>query len=208
MFLKNPVLMVKRVIARAKIVMWKVLHGWEYKELGTRSIIVKPLQVTPQYIRLKDRVYIHFHGRIQGVDCYEGVRYSPEIIFDEGASAQQNLHMTCADRIYIGKNTALAANVTVTDINHSYRDINTPIEQQKIEVHPVEIGKDCKIYNNAVILPGTIIGDHCVVGANSVVSGKYDSFSIIVGAPAKVVKKYDFNTATWVSQTGNKCTDW
>ena len=55
----------------------------------------------------------------------------------------------------------------------------------------MEIGEDCKIYNNAVILPGVTIGNHSVVGANSlVIEGVYPDFSIIVGSPAKIVRRY------------------
>jgi len=126
------------------------------------------------------------------------VSFDPEIIFDAGSSAQQNLHLTCAERIYIGKGTALAANVTITDINHPYENIDLPIERQRLEVSPVHIGRHCKVYNNAVILPGTTIGDHCVVGANSVVTGSFDSFTVIAGVPAKVVRKYDTDSGKWL----------
>ena len=50
---------------------------------------------------------------------------------------------------------------------------------------------------NSVILPGTELGDHCVVGANSVVSGSFPNYSVLVGAPAKIIKRYDFATQTW-----------
>ena len=39
------------------------------------------------------------------------------------------------------------------------------------------------------ILPGTTIGKHCVVAANSVVSGVFDSYSIIAGNPARIITK-------------------
>lgn len=54
----------------------------------------------------------------------------------------------------------------------------------------VIIGENCMIGMNSVILPGAILEKHCVVGANSVVSGVFDDYSVIVGTPAKVVKKY------------------
>lgn len=197
MCVKSIINYARVLMSRAKLASWRIFQGWRYRALGSRSIVVRPLHVTPGHIRLGDGVLIHAHGRIQGIDCYQGVAFDPEIVFDDGASAQQNLHLTCAERIYVGKNTALAANVTITDINHPYEDIHLPIEQQKIEVSPVEIGKDCKIYNNAVILPGTKIGDHCVVGANSVVSGQFRPFSVIVGSPARVVKQYDHDSGEW-----------
>ena len=62
----------------------------------------------------------------------------------------------------------------------------------------VFIGSNCKIYNNVVILPGTKLGNHCIVGANSVVrKAEYPDYSIIVGNPAKIVKKYNFISSKW-----------
>ncbi len=112
-------------------------------------------------------------------------------------SIQQNMHLTCAKAISIGSNTAIAANVTITDINHSYVDILIPVEKQPWEISPVEIGEDCKIYNNAVILPGTKLGKHNVVGANSVVSAIFPDFCVIVGIPASIIKRYNFQSKKW-----------
>jgi acetyltransferase-like isoleucine patch superfamily enzyme len=41
-----------------------------------------------------------------------------------------------------------------------------------------------------VILPGADIGEHVVIGANSVVTGVIPSFSVAVGSPAKVIKRF------------------
>ena len=101
---------------------------------------------------------------------------------------QQNIHLTCANLVEIGENTALAANVNITDIHHPYVDINTPIERQDIEVKSVKIGKDCKIYNNVAILLGTIIG--VTVGANSVVKGVFPDYCVIVGMLAYIIKRH------------------
>ena len=155
--------------------------------------------ITPQYIVLKPRVLIHQHCRIQGISEYGTTKYEPLIVFDEGASSQQNLHLTCAESVYIGKDTALAANVTVTDINHSYEDVRVPVERQELKVAPVYIGNGCKIYNNAVILPGVRIGDHCVVGANSVVTSDLPDYCVAAGAPACVIRHYDWAKRAWVS---------
>lgn len=140
---------------------------------------------------------IWYHGRIDGVSKYNSVCFSPRIILHDGVRIQQNLHLTCAKRIEIGDNTAIAANVTITDIHHPYEDIETPIERQNLVVKPVKIGRNCKIYNNVVILPGTVIGNHVSVGANSVVSGIIPDYSVVVGAPAKVKKRYNFENKKW-----------
>jgi acetyltransferase-like isoleucine patch superfamily enzyme len=136
---------------------------------------------------------------VQAVTQYNQRYFSPEIIFEDGVSVQQNLHLTCADQIVIGKNTAIAANVSITDIHHPYDDISIPIESQDIHVSRVRIGKDSKIYNNAVILPGVIIGEHVTIGANSVVITNLPDYCVAVGAPARIVKRYSFEKNQWLS---------
>ena len=116
---------------------------------------------------------------------------------------QQSLHLTCANQIKIGKNTAIGASVTITDIHHPYKDITIPIEQQDIEVGEVMIGENSKIYNNAVILSNTKLGKHTTVGANSVVSGIFPDYCVIVGAPAKIVKRYCFEQQKWRKTDNN-----
>ena len=54
---------------------------------------------------------------------------------------------------------------------------------------PVIIGKNVFVGCNSIILKGTRIGDNCVVGAGSVVSGTFASGCVIAGNPARVVRK-------------------
>ena len=163
------------------------------------------MKLTPQFIVMKEFVRVYNYARIEGVSMYRGVAYNPKIILNKGVSIQQNIHLTCANSIVIGENTAIAANVTITDINHPYQDVTTPIEHQKLEVKSVMIGPDSKIYNNVVILPGTKIGKHVTVGANSVVSGIFPDYCVIAGVPAHVIRRYDFKTGKWkrTDETGN-----
>ena len=51
------------------------------------------------------------------------------------------------------------------------------------------IGNDVWIGQNAVILPGVHIGDGAIIGANSVVGSDVDSYTIVVGNPATVLRK-------------------
>lgn len=137
------------------------------------------------------------NARIEGVKRYNNVCFTPEIIIEDGVSIQQNLHLTCANKIFIGKNTAIAANVTITDIHHPYTDINVPIERQDIEVKEVVIGEECKIYNGAVILPGVHIGKHVSIGANSVANKDIPDYCVVAGAPARIIKRFNFETNQW-----------
>lgn len=179
--------------------LWYLFNKLKFKSLGHNSFFKKPLLLTHSFIRVYDNVFVHYNARIEGVSSYAGIDYNPEIILDNNCSIQQNIHITCAERIYIGKDTAIASNVTITDIHHPYDDILTPIEQQQLVVAAVSIGAGCKIYNNAVILPGTTIGTHCTVGANSVVSGIIPDYCVVVGLPGKIIKRYNFDKKQWMN---------
>jgi acetyltransferase-like isoleucine patch superfamily enzyme len=49
---------------------------------------------------------------------------------------------------------------------------------------------------NVCILSASV-GKHCVIGANSVVTHDIPDYSVVVGAPARVIKKYNFDTQRW-----------
>ena len=51
------------------------------------------------------------------------------------------------------------------------------------------IGNDVWIGQNAVILPGVQIGDGAIVGANSVVGSNVEPYTIVIGNPAKALRK-------------------
>lgn len=56
---------------------------------------------------------------------------------------------------------------------------------------PIIIGNDVYIGLNTTILPGTKIGNRCIVGAGSVLKGEYPDNSVIAGVPARVIKSVD-----------------
>lgn len=49
---------------------------------------------------------------------------------------------------------------------------------------PVFIGRNSFIGAGAIVLPGSQIGESCIIGAGAVVKGKIESDSIMVGNPA------------------------
>lgn len=93
--------------------------------------------------------------------------------------------------IVIGDNTLVGANTKILDNDFHPLEIEArnSDKKEKIGANPIIIGKDCFIGCNSLILKGTILGDGCVVGAGAVVSGRFNDNCIIVGNPARVLKK-------------------
>ena len=142
MFCKLTNKIVKRGFYFFKQRLWFLLNKPFFKYLGEGTFIDSPLKITKKYIECGEKVYIWKFCRIEGVSQYNKQTYTPKIIFEDGVTIQQFLHLTCANQVKIGKNTAVAASVTITDIHHPYKDTTIPIEQQDIdEILEREIGK-------------------------------------------------------------------
>ena len=100
--------------------------------------------------------------------------------------------------IRIGDDVLLASNVLVTNENHGMDpELDTPYMNQQLTAKDVEIGDGCWIGEKVCILPGVFIGKKCVIGAGSVVVKSIPDYSIAVGNPARVIKRYDFIEQRW-----------
>lgn len=64
------------------------------------------------------------------------------------------------------------------------------------------IGNNVFIGINCTILPNTYIGDNCIIGAGSVVRGKFAENSVILGNPAKPVMKMSFQKFLYKQNPG------
>ena len=109
----------------------------------------------------------------------------------------QNVHITCGESITIGDGACIAANVCITDTMHSYDDISVNVLGQIDRYSETVIGEDCFIGFGAVINAGSQLGKHCIVGANSYVQGVFPDNCIIVGSPAKILKKFNVELQLW-----------
>ena len=99
--------------------------------------------------------------------------------------------------VHIGKRVLMADKVYISDNIHGYEDITTAIMAQPVVFKGnVYIGDDSWIGQNVCII-GAKIGKHCVIGANSVVTNDIPDFSVAVGSPARVIKRYNFKTNAW-----------
>lgn len=93
--------------------------------------------------------------------------------------------------IVIGDDVWTGHNVYITDQNHGYEDLDVPISRQKMPERPVHIGDGSWIGHGTVVLPGSTIGRHVVIGANSVVRGDIPDNCVAAGTPARIVRRLD-----------------
>ena len=145
---------------------------------------------------------------LNGVTIKKRVRIMPglriethkngSICFENNVSIGQNFHITSAGNLIIGSDTTISGNVFITNIDHDYQEIGKHILDQQMIVKETRIGKNCFIGYGAAIQAGTVLGAQCVIGANSVVRGVFPDYCVIVGVPAKVVKRFNSESKEWI----------
>lgn len=89
----------------------------------------------------------------------------------------------------IGNNVRIAAHCTIIPSNHIFDDINIPITEQGEKMLGIKIMNDVWIGTGVRILDGVTIGHGAVIGAGSVVTKSIPDYSVVVGVPAKIIKK-------------------
>ena len=108
------------------------------------------------------------------------------------------------DKLIIGKFCQIASGVefVMNGANHQMNSVSTfpfytlegweqtPPTQNDLPIKgDTIIGNDVWIGQNATILPGVHIGDGAIIGANSVIGSDVDPYTIVVGNPARPIRK-------------------
>jgi len=189
-------LLAKRLLGPA---LWSRLKALLYRPRGVRlgraACIFRPFAITPRHaLTLGPRAEILPHSRIWAAD--NGVAH-----IEIGADAYIGRHFYCTavDRITIGPRCVLADHVFLSDLAHGLEPHGTHILHQPLECKgPVTIGEGCFLGFRAVILPGVTLGPYSVVGANAVVTRSFPAYSMVVGSPARLIKRYSLEHKRWL----------
>jgi lipopolysaccharide O-acetyltransferase len=159
-------------------------------------------------VRGKNRIV--FGKRLTtGVDCrLDAFPKTNDNCLFMGDDIQLNdyVHIGAIEEVTIGNNVLIASKVFITDHNHGYYgdDINSqsspmiPPSERALSSAPVHISDNVWLGEFVCVLPGVTIGKGSIIGAMSVVSKSIPEYSIAVGSPARVIKRYDFVTQQWI----------
>jgi len=122
---------------------------------------------------------------IIGKDCYVGPGAAirgdwGEIILEDGVNVQEN----CTVHMFPGKTIVLQEGAHV---GHG------------AIIHGANLGRNCLIGMNAVLMDDVQIGDECIVGAMAFVKGEtiIPKRKLVVGNPAKVIRDISDEMMEW-----------
>ena len=151
---------------------------------------------------------------IVGDDTYIG----RDVELASGTLLQLGQQVSLQDRcvvlgdVVIGSYSLLSLNVFISSGRHYHRNRPYMLIRDQDEAvlltesgrrahsRPIRIGEDCWLGVNTVVMPGVCIGRGAVVGANSVVNSYVAPYTVVAGAPAKMIgKRLDFCPPEYIS---------
>lgn len=120
--------------------------------------------------------------------------HTPEIKVGDNVMVGDDCFITSVNRITIGNNVLIAQKVTITDNSHGELGLRKELElhpskRTVFSKGPVVIEDNVWIGDKATICPNVRIGKGSVIGANSVVTKDVPPYSVVAGAPARIIKK-------------------
>ena len=189
--------MAHRVAHRFTAALWRLYWRPHFKHLGKKTTLTPPLYVVGgSRIAIGSKTQFFRNVRLEAVGA------SPEVqlTIGDGVTLQAGCHIGAALGVEIHYGSVLASGVYVTDHDHDYRDPQRGyFGTGELLAAPVRIGPKAWIGERAIILKGVTVGEGAIIGAASVVNHDVPPYSIAVGVPAKVIRRFDFDLGVWIA---------
>lgn len=184
---------------------FKLLFSHKNLKLGTnfqcytfpKILLDKTAKITiGNNVTLRRNVEIRAHGESNltiGDNCRidRGVRLlsnnTASLTLKKGVRIGLYSVFNGGDSITVGENTLISGFVYLQTSMHKYKGKGS-IQSQGYDHKPIILGDDVWIGTHAVIFPGVVLEEGCIVGSSSVVNKSFEKYAIIAGAPAKLLK--------------------
>jgi maltose O-acetyltransferase len=109
-----------------------------------------------------------------------------QLLIGDRVFINQGVTIAVSESVKIGDDSKIGDFSRIIDSNYHEMEPGRPDKPR-----PIVIGKNVWLGSDVLVLPGSTIGDHTVVGARSVVKGELPPRVLAVGNPAKVVKELE-----------------
>ena len=192
------------------IMLYTKILARKFAHFGKNSFVGPILNSTnEEFISIGDEVGIGTFCRITVATEYAGVKCKSDNLIrlkiGNRVSIGHNTFISVNNSVEIGDDVLMSCYVFITDHDHGFYDIEQDILKQPLtEGGHTKIGSHVFLGVKSSVLKNVTIGEHSVVGANSVVTRDVPPYSIVAGNPARVVKQYNFEKEKWVSLSTTK----
>ena len=180
-----------------------VIYRPRLAKLGVDSIVLLPRWIyNGKNISVGNNSIIGRFSVLHPIAKFGEKKYSSKILIGDDVYIGGYSQIHCMESIIIDDGCVLSEHVYISDIAHGLVPDAGLIMEQDLECKgPVHIGANTFIGYGVSVMPGVALGKNCIVGTRSVVTHSFPDYSMIAGSPAKLLKKYCFETKKWIKAT-------
>lgn len=151
--------------------------GWKHVEIGKNSIVSEYSWLNVNK-RVKDQKHI-----VIGDNCYIGRRN----------------FFTSGKLIHIGAYCSTSVDCKFLGSSHEITNPYNPyVLSETTCSNSIILGANVNVNASVSIIGNVKIGHGCVIGAGTIVTKDIPPFSLVVGVPARIIKRFDFVNLQWV----------
>lgn len=189
-----------KITNKIRGVLWKLIFRFDFFHFGSRTTVLKPMRIQgAKWISIGSDVTILDAAWLLALrPANPSASRKPLITIGDGSSIGHFVHIVAIESVKIGAKVLLADRIYISDNLHSFEDVETAIIDQPVKLSRiVDIGDGSWIGENVCII-GARIGRNCIVAANAVVTHDVPDYCVVAGIPARIIKRYDIATKTWI----------
>jgi acetyltransferase-like isoleucine patch superfamily enzyme len=160
-------------IGALAVVQGRTIRMGAHSSIGTMSYVSCRVIEMGEDARIREQVYV-------------GGPQLPESRFSLGARTivLQMAYINPTKPVIIGDDTGIGGHTLI----FTHGAWLNAFDGYPADYKPVTIGKSVWFPWRVFVMPGSVVGDGSVIGANSLVSGEIPPYSLAVGSPAKVIR--------------------
>lgn len=199
---EDPILWASRVFRRLYNVLVSATYPFSF--LGCGLWIHHTCEVDKSRahrIKLGNWVRLRSDVRLQVVAPPEE-QGQPIIVLDDASDLGPRSTICAKNYVHLEREVTLGQSVVIMDHGPAHEDVTTPVKNQGVtEGGRIRIEKGCFIGQGAVIRCDKgelVLGRHCVVAANALVTRSFPPYCLIAGNPGRVVQQFDPAKKVWV----------
>lgn len=174
-------------------------YRYFFADIGHKSKLIAPMRLRNVHnIRIGENVIINRYAFL--LTLQEDKSVVPRLTIGNGSVIGHMNHITCICEVEIGENVLTADRVYISDHSHGFLETTVPIlKQPVVSKGKVGIGSGTWLGENVAVL-SCKIGKNCAIGANAVVLSDIPDYCVAVGAPARVIRRWNPISRNWEKQ--------
>lgn len=168
-YLKNPLWGIltlrNKLCNRCRGVIYQITY-----HSGHNLRISRGVTIESQNIVFGQNVYVYPNVHIFG---------GGKLVLGDNIVIGDGTVICCANEIYIGNDTMIAAQCYITDCNHGTHQ-GLPMRNQTIKTKKTGIGSNCWISAGCKVLAGALVNDGTVLAAGTIITSEIPPESFII----------------------------